>query len=56
VIIVVASSDTIPYQLRLAEETKEKIRRLDVVEHNDLQNSGTRFLKGVMQALWKPAA
>jgi hypothetical protein len=45
------------YQLRLAEETKEKIRRLDVAGRNDLQK-GPVLASSEMsfKDLWKPAA
>jgi len=41
------------YELRLAEETKEKIRRLDVAGRNDLQKSSSEMS---FKDLWKPAA
>jgi hypothetical protein len=44
------------YQLRLDEETQEKIGRLNVAEHDDLRKSDMRFLKDIIKDLWKPAA
>ena len=45
------------YQLRLAEETKEKIRRLDVAGRNDLQKSPVLASSEMsFKDLWKPAA
>jgi hypothetical protein len=45
------------YQRRLAEETKEKIRRLDVIGCNDLQiNPVLASSEMSFKDFWKPAA